>query len=183
LHCRSTQNRGYGFHYCSLSNAGTQKSVNVLGSILAQAVEVKPEIIEWVRPLRKQDYHLITQNTLSLQELLETLQKSIDLFNEFFILIDALNETPDQGEIVSTLLELVTVSPKLRVLVTCTTNADPSIDDGSLIMTQQMVAPMVDHDIASYVHYRMQSEVAFSSLTKRTQDEIKKAIRSTANGM
>ncbi|KAF1816596.1 ankyrin repeat protein [Eremomyces bilateralis CBS 781.70] len=181
--CQSSNNRVCGFHYCSLNNASTQQPANVLGSILAQAAERKPEIIEWIRPIRRHDYHLITRNTLSVHELIELLRKSINIFEEFFILVDALNETPHQGTILSALAELVAVAPTLRVLITCTTDADTRPETSSMVITRYMAASMINHDIASYVDYRMKSEPVFSCLSKATREQVLETIASTANGM
>jgi len=166
-----------------LDNASSQLPVNVFGSILTQAAEMRPGIIDWIRPLRKEDHHLIAQNSLRMQELSALLKRTFDVFKGFIILIDALNESQSQSTILSTLLQLVRVCPNLRVLVTSIADPVSSTETSSMFLIRQMNIAAVDRDVSRYVKHRIESELAFSCLSEGTKNDIQRIITSTANGM
>jgi predicted DNA-binding protein len=170
---------GTGFHFCSLDVAASQRAVNVFSSILAQLVRLKPELVERVRPLRKPSDNILPLSSLTLQVLKETLQYGLSLVQDFYILVDALNETQDQDQIVSLLLNLSQSCPNVRILVTCT--SDPRSENGQ-IFVQRMAVHAVDHDIAAYVDYRLTNEPAFSALRPQVKDKIRIKMAEGADG-
>src|SRR5262249_730553 len=121
-YCKETPGHGCAFHYCSLDSVASQKPANIFGSILAQAAELKPELVSLIQPYFKPKTSLIAQTTLQIQELTGLLEKAIPLFQRFSVLIDALNETPYQSEVLTTLIKLTESCPSLKVLVTCTSD-------------------------------------------------------------
>ena len=165
-----------------MDNAISQQPVNIFGAILAQCTRLKPELTEKIRPLRKPDSHLITQNSLTIAELTDTLKEAMGLFKRYIILIDALNETPFQNTVLSTVASLTRSCPNLRVLITCTSDPVSNRDDFRFWI-RQMVSDDVDQDIKRYVQYRISSESSFLALSTEIRTEIEQKIVSGANGM
>ncbi len=103
----------------------------------------------------------------------------LGLFDSFYIVIDALNETPEQQVILSTVLRLCQSCQNLRVLTTCT--LDP-IEKSDRIYERKMAVNAIDHDIKTYVRYRLSTEQSFRLLSVRTQDEIQSTVTRGADG-
>jgi archaellum biogenesis ATPase FlaH len=154
----------------------------MFGSILAQCARLKPELIETIRPLQKPDNSLITKNSLTIAELTAALKQATGLFKRFFVLIDALNETPYQNKILSTVMQLIQICPNMKVLVTCTSDPASVWDDLGLSI-RQMSSANVGLDIQKYVQYRLSSESNFHALSAEMRSEIQGKIFSNANGM
>jgi hypothetical protein len=172
--------KGVGFHCCSLDIAASQPVNNVFGSILAQMASINPDIIEFIQPLRKGGTQLIPHNNLSVPQIQKAIKFGLEKFDRFYILIDALNESPFESLLVDTLLSLCEQNQNLRVLVTCT--REPS-DDLLPIHVRRMSNAAVDVDIEFYVQQRLQTEHSFRSLTKASQEEVKSRLVSGSHGV
>jgi hypothetical protein len=108
------------------------------------------------------------------------MQHVASLFDHFFILIDALNETDEHGAILSFLVDLCINHKNIRVLATCTREPQPT---HPLISIRPMSPVAVDLDIDSYVLQRLSTEPSFRSLSAKIKDEIKERVVSGSHGM
>ncbi|KAH8889867.1 ankyrin repeat protein [Thozetella sp. PMI_491] len=169
---------GCGFHYCSFDNSASQLPASVFGSMLAELARMRPEIIERIRPLMRQNASS-NRGSLSISEITEFLISGLALVDQFFILVDALNETPHQLQIVPLLLSLCRMCPNVRVLVTCT--AGPQAEYPELLV-QRMSGVGVDHDIQVYVQRRLSTEPSFCALSDKIQGKIRQRMAEGANG-
>jgi len=133
-----------------------------------------PEIIETVRPFRRQG-----EASLPLNDAFSLLSSTAAHFRPLYLVVDALNETPDQEDIVSMLLGLCRSCRNLRVLVTCT--LDPKQDD-HLIQRTKMNLDAVDRDIELYVGHRLVTERRFHVLSSELQDRIFSLVAHDADG-
>ncbi|KAK1671442.1 ankyrin repeat protein [Colletotrichum godetiae] len=174
-----SDNIGVGFHCCSLDDAASQAVPNVFGSILAQIGTTNPGILDHVRPLRKSGNSLIPQNNLTVEQIYEVLGEALELYDVFYLMIDALNETSHESVIVQALLHLCSKHPNLRVLVTCT--REPVQPDPS-IYVRHMSTRSIDSDIEVYVENRLSTEHSFQSLSDKIRGEIKEKVVSEADG-
>nr|XP_036577861.1 ankyrin repeat protein [Colletotrichum truncatum]KAF6784957.1 ankyrin repeat protein [Colletotrichum truncatum] len=170
---------GLGFHCCSLDDAASQAVPNVFGSILAQMGSVRPEILHFVRPLRQSGNSLIPQNNLSVDQIHDVMDQALELFDVFYLMIDALNETSQEALIVDALLALCEKHGNLRVLVTCT--REPA-KFHPRIYVRQMISESIDMDIDMYVQHRLSTEHSFQSLGAKVREEIRKKIVTDAHG-
>ncbi|KAI3553332.1 ankyrin repeat protein [Colletotrichum abscissum] len=172
-------NIGVGFHCCSLDDAASQAVPNVFGSILAQIGATNPSILDHVRPLRKSGNNLIPQNNLTVEQIYDVMGEALGLFDAFYLMIDALNETSQEPVIVEALLHLCSKHSNLRVLVTCT--REPAQLEPS-IFVRHMSTQSIDCDIEVYVEKRLSSEHSFQSLSAKVRTEIKDKVTSEADG-
>jgi hypothetical protein len=172
--------KGIGFHYCSLDNAASQPVNNVFGSVLAQIATVRPELVQYVQPMRKTGPQLIPKNNLTLFQIHQVMKFALDLFDCFYLLIDALNETPYDNVILATLISLCEKHSNLRVLVTST--REPN-EESDLIRIRRMSEGGVNLDIETYVRQRLLTESSFRSLTPPSQSEARHTIVSGAQGV
>ncbi len=167
------------FHCCSLDSNSSQKFSNVFGSILAAATRKRPELSSQIKPLQSKGTQLVPENSLTHTQIVTLIGSVVSLFDRVFILIDALNETPFDGQIISTLLALCEKHANLRVLTTSTRGPEPN----PRIAIKVMTPSLVDYDIESYVVQRFRSEAAFRSITPTVRDQIQTAIVAGAKGM
>ncbi|KAH7327932.1 ankyrin repeat protein [Stachybotrys elegans] len=170
-----------GFHCCSLADAASQKLPNIFGSILAQVGKVRPDLLQQVAPFYRLNTALVPQNNLTLADLdgiFSLMLKSVDCL---FILVDALNETPETDTIAGALLRLCENHPsQIRLAVTCTRS---HLDPSPLIREIPMRVGPVAHDIEHYIQYRMNSDAAFLALSATIREEIQATISQRADGM
>ena len=160
----------------------SQRTVNILGSILAQAAKWRPEIYDWILP-KNAAPGLIMQAPYTIQEFMPLLHRAMGLFERFYLLIDALNETSWQPELLATLSHLLHIRPNIRLFVTCTTPPRINAENNSVITIQYMAASNVDQDIAEYVIYRLEMEPVFLSLTRNTRKTIESTVTANSRGM
>ncbi|CAM1511169.1 Fc.00g086820.m01.CDS01 [Cosmosporella sp. VM-42] len=174
----------FGYHCCSLDDASSQQISNIFGSAFAQVGAARPEILHHIAPYKRSDTSLglVRQNNLTIQQIHEIIAHILQSYDRLYILVDALNETPHQQELVQALVELCETHEKLRVLVTCT--REPFLLTTSpLIKLRKMRVRAVDLDIEAYVLHRLESEACFRALSLKMQGEIQQKIVSEADGM
>ncbi|KAF6828382.1 ankyrin repeat protein [Colletotrichum plurivorum] len=170
---------GLGFHCCSLDDAASQAIPNIFGSILAQIGTLRPEVLDHVRPLRKLGNTLIPQNNLSIEQIHEVMDKALELFDVFYLMIDALNETSHADLVVETLLAMCERHEGLRVLVTCT---HEPVRSSPMIYIRHMSTASVDLDIEMYVQNRLACEQSFQTLSPSIREDIREKIVADAHG-
>jgi hypothetical protein len=165
-----------------LNNAISQRTINILGSILAQAAQLKPELFDSIH-VRKPADGLISQAPYTVQEIMSLLQTAMGLFDRFYVLVDALNETPWQLELLAALTKLLRLCPNVRLLVTSTTPPKIDSDDNLEVNVIQMATSHVDHDITEDVLHRLETESAFQALTENTRKTLESSLTTNSHGM
>lgn len=121
----------------------------------------------------------IPQNNLSIEQVHEVMDKALESFDVFYIMIDALNETPHEALVVEALLAMCWRHESLRVLVTCTREPNPP---SQMIYTRHMSTSCVDLDIDMYVQNRLAIEHSFQTLSPNFREEIRGKIVADAHG-
>jgi hypothetical protein len=176
----SASNSNLGYHCCSLDDAASQQISNIFGSVLAFAGNLKPEILQHISPYRRANTSLVPQNNLTIPQINEILGHILEACDIFYILIDAVNETPHEQELVQALVQLCEQYSQIRVLVTCTREPllkSPCIKELGMNMNA------VDDDIDAYVIHRLATEPCFRVLSPKIQAEIQERIAAGADGM
>lgn len=120
------------------------------------------------------------ENALDDDSITKILGSLVSEFRILYILVDALNETPQRLPLVKMLMDLCESYPQIRVLVTSTT--EPPMVSPHL-MTMQMTSSAVDLDIELYVQHRLSSEPIFEPLSSKIKDRVREKIVHEANGM
>ncbi|KAH6895227.1 ankyrin repeat protein [Thelonectria olida] len=176
----SSSNSNLGYHCCSLDDAASQQISNIFGSIIAHAGNLKPEILQHISPYRRANTSLVPQNNLAIPQINEILGHILASCGIFYILIDAVNETPHEHELVQALVQLCEQYSQIRVLVTCT--REPLVEL-PCIKELGMNVNAVDNDIDAYVVHRLATEPCFRILSPKIQAEIQQKIAAGADGM
>lgn len=127
--------------------------------------------------------HHTSDNTCpSLTEFSRALGRQIPLFREVFIVVDALDECPDNARI-TFLDELQKLSPRTRLLVTSRPNAslNRKFADAALLEIRAR-----DEDIKAYLEAWIDKQALWVGLVKKDpilRDTICAAILRKADGM
>ncbi|KAI9167209.1 LOW QUALITY PROTEIN: Vegetative incompatibility protein [Paramyrothecium foliicola] len=169
-----------GYHCCSLDSAVTQPLSNIFGSVLAQIGRLRPEFLKHIEPYKRPSSSLIPQSDLTLEQISAILASILSSLGRLYILVDALNETPHQEQLVRALVSLCASHPQIRVLVTCTRG--PS-EDHVVIRECQMPTKDVGQDIKLYVNHRLSFEPSFRGLSPNIHAEIRRVVPRKADGM
>jgi hypothetical protein len=165
-----------------LDVAASQLTSNIFGSIFAQVATTHSEVGGYFQSMRKAGTMLIPQNNMTIHQIQEAMQFVLDKdrFGRFYLMIDALNETPHSDEVVATLISLCEQNDNLRVLVTST--REP-VQGQSLIFVKRMSERAVNADIETYVCQRLLTEGRFKSLNSTSQREVKHHIVTSSHGV
>lgn len=177
---KSSANVIIGYHCCSLDDAASQQVSNIFGSILAKAGTARPDILQHIAPFKRSSTSLVPQNNLTVSEVAEIMAFILDSCDRFYLLVDALNETPHEEELVKALLQLCAQHSKIRILVTCT--REPLVSSPA-IKERVMDVDFVNNDIEAYVLHRLATESCFRVLSPKIHSEIQQKIISGADGM
>ena len=119
------------------------------------------------------------RSNLNIAEIVDLATSALNLVGRFYVLIDALNETSHQNQIVPLLLSFCRACPNIRVLVTCT--SDPQIQCPELSV-MRLSSNSIDRDIGVYVRHRLYNEPGFSVLSDKIKERILKRMLLGADG-
>ncbi len=134
-------------------------------------------MIDRIRPLKERNHS--STNSLSMAEIMDLAVSALGLVDRFYVLIDALNETSYQHQIVPVLSSFCRACPNVRVLVTCTSNPQVS---GPEISIQKLSSQAIDHDIQVYVRHRLATEPNFLNLSEKIKERIRERMALGADG-
>ena len=106
--------------YCDFSAGNMQSTSTVLGSVLRQVVGALAETPEWVQQAFERAKRQADGCGLLLLEILDTLTKSLEGFEQSFICIDALDEFPikHRAQLWDSLQRVVRECPSTRLFLT-----------------------------------------------------------------
>ena len=103
--------------YCNYKESESQTPGNLLSDLLRQLLLQKPVITETLTSLYEK--HKKSKTRLSLSQCFDLFQDQLTSFSRVFIVIDALDECPEAGQIRDILLSHIQMlGPKLSLLVT-----------------------------------------------------------------
>lgn len=171
--------------YYKYQNRETQKSKDIVGTIikqLARKKEVLPKsLVELHREYSRQD-ELPSQVKLQAQ-LVEISQS----FDQVYIIIDALDECPDQDLILPLITALIQESSKVKICVTSRIEQNIRKSFAKLACpTLEIEAKKVDRDIAVFVDAeidRLSKDYEWGTIDLALKAKIKTALVTKSNGM
>lgn len=183
-HCESAVNVAYAVFYLSFSDDRKQRYEDALLSWVAQ--------LGWREPalsILQQAYEKPNQDKPGQDELEKILVACVETYDKVFLLIDALDECPEDGDMrhymMECLVRLSHTAPHLRVLMT--SRELPDIRES--IVTLLRAHPMsietqsVDADIRKYMATQLSRDHRLSRLDPVTKALIEDTISEKADGM
>lgn len=148
---------------------------DILGSLLKHLVQRKTTISKEIRDLYQK--HLARETRPTFTELSEILQRECRNLSTFYVVVDALDECPDDGNTRAKMFsELQKLRPILRLLVT----GRPHITTFTLKFEDAVRLDIraSDSDIEKYIEGQIEIEEKLEKYVKRNED-LRKTIRDT----
>lgn len=181
-YCRHNVDTACAFFYFSFSDKRKQSERDLMKSLVRQLAWREPAL----SMLRQE--HYLRRGRDGLEDPDKLVLASFAPFKRMFLLLDALDECPEEQDTREGVLEcierLTKAAPNLSVLVT--SRELPRIRESMLMqkfVPLQAPAPAVDADIRLYVSNQLQRDPRFRELSSATLDLIKHRIASKADGM
>lgn len=119
---------------------------------------------------------------MKIADLERILGQSLGSGNINYILIDAINELPDETEVLECLARLMNISPNLRLFVTSTADLAIGSMSSSMLRTIQVEQQDTITDISILLDHTLQEDPALKSLSVTLKDEIRQTLRTNSNG-
>ncbi|UDD57074.1 hypothetical protein AFCA_004589 [Aspergillus flavus] len=156
-------------------NSASQKLIHVLGALLAQLSDRFPQTLDVLEPdFRKKS--LPSPNTL-----LQILRSHARELKRLYIFVDAVNESDECEDILSTLLTLAESEYQIHVMVTSTAaSVTLSKDD---LLRAQMKPSSNQNDIQDFVNAQLETRPSLRYLPPHTKRDITSVLITKANGM
>ncbi|PLN82631.1 hypothetical protein BDW42DRAFT_184666 [Aspergillus taichungensis] len=177
------QRVGIAFFYFDFSDQNKQDGMGMLRALLLQLSGQLEECAQDLEQLYKAYY----SGTPPTEALINYLQRMINRFHHVYVLLDALDESPRYNQRDGVLEAIETIRswrfPGLHLLVTSRNeidirkSLDPACDQDI-----PMKNTGIDEDIASFVHYQLNNNPAFSKW-KGQYDEIISTLTTHAQGV
>ncbi|GAB1197943.1 hypothetical protein APSETT444_007249 [Aspergillus pseudonomiae] len=163
------------FTYCSFQLSASQKLVHVLGALLAQLSDRFPQALDVLEPdFRK-------KSLPSPDILLRILRSHARELKRLYIFVDAVNESDECENIISTLLSLAESEYQIHVMVTSTAaSVTLSKDD---LLRAQMKPSSNQNDIQDFVNAQLETRPSLRYLPQHTKRDITTVLIAKANGM
>ncbi len=179
----SQEQRTNAYFYCSFTEAATQESINVLGSLETQLCDAKPHLWSDV----EERYHERSQKKekLRLNELQKLIEDHCNEFSCVFMVLDAPNESPQYPDLLRCLSTLTHLSNRLRLLISTTEEASiQQLLEGFPNMTVIDIKPQnVLPDVADYVQRELQEHPTLCKLSHSLKGDIQEALLLKTDGM
>ncbi|GMF71001.1 unnamed protein product [Aspergillus oryzae] len=155
--------------------SASQKLIHVLGALLAQLSDRFPQTLDVLEPdFRKKS--LPSPNTL-----LQILRSHARELKRLYIFVDAVNESDECEDILSTLLTLAESEYQIHVMVTSTAaSVTLSKDD---LLRAQMKPSSNQNDIQDFVNAQLETRPSLRYLPPHTKRDITSVLITKANGM
>ncbi|KAK3616053.1 hypothetical protein LTR56_026217 [Elasticomyces elasticus] len=182
-YCDTEHNLGLAVFYFSFSDHQRQSFEDLLRSLVAQVAWKEPGL-----SMLQQKYEKPNRSVLEGDDLERVLLSSISSYDKFFLVLDALDESPENGETRQTVLErverLTQTASNIKILATSRELRDVRESVETLGAEPISVATSaVDADIRKYVATQLSRDRRFARLDVKTTGLIEESISSRADGM
>ncbi|CZR57756.1 uncharacterized protein PAC_07645 [Phialocephala subalpina] len=184
--CTSEPNSALAYFYFSFNDTAKQTTINFMRSVIAQFASRKPEFPATLQML----YNTYQLGEPSLDILTSALRSTLELPGNNYIIIDALDECPNQSaerrQLCATLGEISAWDlPNLHILITSRPVSD--IEDSIPLFHNAVTVPIqnkqVDEDIHRYVEIQLEGNERLSRWPPQVKEEILTTLTNKAHGM
>ena len=182
-HCENAANAGHAVFYFSFSDNQKQSQENFLRSLVVQLGGREPGL-----SMLRQAYEKSERSSPGVGDLKKILLSSIASYDEVYLLIDALDECPEDGDVRQNMLEYLAElswgAPNIRILATSREVSDVRASMKLLgAKPMSIAARAVDADIRRYVSAQLLRDRKLSRLDPDTRTLIEETLSQRADGM
>ncbi|KAK3615213.1 hypothetical protein LTR22_027516 [Elasticomyces elasticus] len=182
-YCERQPGAAYAVFYFSFSDNKKQRLVDLVCSLVRQ--------LGWkglALSMLQQAYNKPNQTALGLDELRNILLACFQSYDEVFLLVDALDESPDDSDVRHEMLEFLTwLSQRAhQVKIFATSREMPDIRQSMTRLGAEptaIAARSVDEDIRRYMATQLSRDHRLSRLDQQTRALIEETISGKADGM
>jgi hypothetical protein len=171
------------YYYCDYKDPETQHAKKVFETLLASMAGQSPAVLALLETFSKKYREYKT--SCSLETFREKFLECLDLTQQTFVVIDALDECIDRADLLKELLCIIHKRPKLRLFLTSRKEFD--INQSLSLLPQLSLLPSdVSPDVSKYVERQLNELVRSRKLKLRDpklHDEIRDTLLSKADGM
>lgn len=181
--CERQPNVGYAVFYFSFSDDTKQRHTDLLRSLVSQLCWEGPALT-----ILQQLYDKPNRSLPGVEDLENILLLSFEAYHEIFLVIDALDECPEGGDVRHDMLEclagLSQRAPQLKILAT--SRELPDIRESMAALRSEampLTADSVNVDIQQYVATQLSRHHRLSRLDRKTKTLVEETISAKADGM
>ena len=171
------------YFFCSFTDQQSEDPENVLGAILAQICDANPSFwtkVEERYAGEKPQYQNQPQR-LQVDKLVSLIMECSEQFSKTFLFLDALNESKSSSRIVQVLLQMISKTTSIYIMITSTEELGAGlgpIPATIVTMDEQGLAS----DIGYYIDTRLQHHDDLHDDLRNIPAALKGNIRSTLQG-
>ena len=175
---------GLAYVYCNYKEQEEQTVTNLISSIVQQLVQRHDDVPEEIMSLYR--HHIRRQTRPMLGEWSKLLQSEVNRFSNVFIVVDALDECPEDGTRESFLTEIKRVQkvqPSVRLFVT--SRPSPTIE-AEFETANRLEIRASDADVQRYLEQRIATSSQMARHVRKDsslQGNIVNAILEQSKGM
>ena len=182
-HCHTRDDLGLGVFYFSFSDQGKQSCEDLLRSLVVQLAWKEPGL-----SMLQQAYDRPNRSVPGEDELERILLSSLTSYRQVFLMLDAVDESPEDADVRQRVLEgveeLTQKISNVKILATSRPLRDVRESMETLKADQISVASSsVDLDIGKYVAAQLSRDRRFSRLDAKTTGLIEETLSMQADGM
>ncbi|KAI9683378.1 MAG: hypothetical protein M1829_005450 [Trizodia sp. TS-e1964] len=174
-------NIGIAYIYCNYKRQLEQSAQNLIGSLLKQLLQQQALIPDEVK--KHYESHRLRNTFVTMDEIFKLLLSAINMFSRVFIVVDALDECPEQDGVrrvfMAKILEMLSAT---KVNLMATSREIPKIVQafkGAL----KLEIRASDEDVRKYVEGRIPDMAQKVQASTALQDIIKNGIAEAVEGM
>jgi hypothetical protein len=174
------QSTAIAYIYCNFRQQDTQKTEDLLTSLLKQLSQREPSIPESVRDLY--DRHKKDQTRPSINEISTTVNSVVAAYSRIFIVVDALDECHDDQCRTEFLSRVFDLQRKSGANFFATARSVPNITERFKESASLKICA-TDNDVREYIHHHMDRLPSFVNRRSDLQEKVKAEIAKAVEGM
>ena len=169
------------YHYCSFNDATSQTPASILCKVVAQLGAQSSEILQELKPIFAKDTTLNRPRSITVDHILPILAGHLGKLGKSFLVVDAVNESQSTELIVQSLLRLLSITPKLHIIITST--GEPGQLSFPRVLRVKMDPSKVDKDIAAVITAELETNRNLQRVDGQLKEEIQLKVLQNSNGM
>jgi hypothetical protein len=165
---------GFAYFYCSYDDVLSDESSIIFGSFIGQLIRRHPKLFEDLPT----EWQTSRPTVLEMERVLRYLSRQL---SELVLFIDAVNETKGRALLVHCIIELVSRSPNIRIVLTST--PEPGLSRLRGYTNISIPSDALESDMRTYINARLAMDDNLSNKSEELKNKIRTTLIEKANGM